>query len=258
MLVFPQLRSGALAELPLQRTESYRTLWNVLPDGSSVLMADSGFAKVAWDLKYRGLSGNEAQALQSLFESAGGRLNTFTFVDPTANLLLWSTDLTEAVWSKDPELALTAVSDAFEGGTGAQIANQGAAAQSILQTTDAPPSLQYCLSAYLRSESPAPVSLAIGGNVVATVVTGSVWQRYAVTSNGGTAQQVAFGLTIPTGMTVQVCGLQAEAQPAAGAYKSTTDRAGVYPNSRFDQDSLEVVASEAGVFACSVRIVSQL
>jgi hypothetical protein len=258
LLVFPQLRSGALAQLPLRRTESYRTLQNTLPDGSSVLMTDGGFANVAWDLKFSGLSANEAQALQSLFESAAGRLNTFTFVDPSANLLLWSTDLTQAAWSKDPELALTAVTDAFGGGTGTQIANQGAAAQSTLQTTNAPPSLQYCISAYLRSESPVPVSLAIGGNVAATVVAGNTWQRYVGTSVGGTGQQVVFGLTIPAGMTAQVCGLQAEAQPAAGAYKSTTGQPGVYPNSRFDQDSMNLVASEAGVFACNLRIVSQL
>ena len=258
MLVFPQLRSGALAQLPWQRTESYRTLRNTLPDGSSVLMADSGFANVAWDLKFSGLSANEAQALQDLFESAVGRLNTFTFVDPSANVLLWTTDLTQAVWDKDPELALTAATDAFGGGTGTQIANQGAAAQSILQTTNAPPSLQYCLSAYLRSESPAAVSLVIGGNVATTVITGGTWQRYAGVSDGGTAQQVVFGLTIPGGTTIQVCGLQAEAQPAPGAYKSTTDRAGVYPNSRFDQDSMNMVASETSVFACNLRIVSQI
>jgi hypothetical protein len=258
LLVFPQLRSGALVQLPLQRTENYRTLRNTLPDGSSVQMADDGFANVAWDLKFSGLSANEAQALQSLFESAAGRLNTFTFVDPSANLLLWSTDLTQAAWNKDPELALTTVTDAFGGGTGTQIANQGAAAQSILQTTNAPPSLQYCLSGYLQSESPVPVSFVIGGNVAATVIAGSAWQRWAAVSGGGTAQQVVFGLAIPAGMTVQVCGMQAEAQPAAGAYKSTTDIAGVYPNSRFDQDSMNMVTSEAGVFACSLRVFSQL
>lgn len=258
MLVFPQLRSGALAQLPLQRTESYRTLQNILPDGSSVFMADGGFANIAWDLKFSGLSANEAQALQSLFESAAGRLKAFTFVDPSANLLLWSTDLTQAVWNKDPELALTTAADAFGGTTGTEIANQGPAAQSILQTTNAPPSLQYCISAYLRSESPVPVSLVIGGNVAATVITGNMWQRYLGASGGGTAQQVVFGLTIPAGMTAQVCGLQAEAQPAAGAYKSTTDRAGVYPNSRFDQDLLDLIAVENGAFACNVRIVSQL
>jgi len=257
VLVFPQLRSGALAELPLQKIESYRSVRNTLPDGSSVVMADSGFANIVWNLKFSGLSSNEAQALQNLFESAAGRLNTFTFVDPSANLLLWSTNLMQAAWNKDPELALTAVADAFEGGTGVQIANQGAAPQSILQTTNAPSSLLYCMSAYLRSESLAPVGLVIGGNVAKTVVTDNIWRRYAVASSGG-AQQVTFGLTIPAGTTVQVCGLQAEGQPAAGSYKSTTDRAGVYPNSRFDQDAMNMTASEAGVFACNLRIVSRI
>jgi hypothetical protein len=77
-------------------------------------------------------------------------------------------------------------------------------------------------------------------------------------ASGGPGPQVAFGLSIPPATTVQVCGLQAEAQPAAGVYKSTTDTGGVFPNSRFDQDSMDITATEAGFFACNVRIVSQL
>jgi hypothetical protein len=69
---------------------------------------------------------------------------------------------------------------------------------------------------------------------------------------------VAFGLSISPGATVQVCGLQAEAQPGAGVYKSTTATGGVFPNSRFDQDSMDITATEAGLFACNVRIVTQL
>ncbi|MGA3023972.1 MAG: hypothetical protein ABSF98_04305 [Bryobacteraceae bacterium] len=258
MLIFPQLRSGAVAQLPLQRSEDYRTLRNVLSDGSIIQMSDVGFARVGWTLKFTDLAADEAQALQSLFQSAEGRLNTFSFVDPSANLLCWSEDLTRPSWSTDPQLALSGVQDAFGGASGTQITNGAAVAQSISQTTNAPAALQYCFSAYLRSDGPTQVTFEIGGAAVVTASVSGTWQRWEAVSTGGTGQQAVFGLSIPAGLTVQVCGLQTEAQPAAGVYKSTTDTGGVFPNSRFDQDSMDITATEAGFFACNVRIVSQL
>jgi hypothetical protein len=137
VLFFPQLRSGAVAQLPLQRSENYRTLRNALADGSVIQMSDASFARVVWTLKFSDLTVDEAQALQSLFRSADGRLNTFTFVDPSANLLCWSEDLTQPVWSVDPQLALSGVQDAFGGAAGTQITNGAAAVQSVSQTTKA-------------------------------------------------------------------------------------------------------------------------
>jgi len=258
LLVFPQLRSGAVTQLPLRRTESYRTPRNALSDGSTVAMTDGGFAQAAWNLKYSGLSANEAQALQDLFAAAMGRLNPFVFVDPTANLLLWSEDFSQAAWQKDPNISLTQVTDAFGGSAGVQLANNGGAAQGVQQTTNAPGSLQFCFSVYLRSAAPAEVNLTIGGTVAATAMTGSMWRRFSAVANGGAASQTEFGLSIPAATTIQVCGMQAEAQPSAGDYKSTTGSGGVYPNSRFDQDALDVVTTGPGVFDCSFRIVSQL
>jgi hypothetical protein len=258
VLTFPQLRSGAVAQLPLQRAENYRTLKNALADGSVIQMSDASFARVGWTLKFTDLTADEVQALQSLFQSAAGRLNTFTFLDPSANLLTWSEDLTQPVWSVDPQLALTQVADAFGGTAGTQMANGASAVQSVSQTIDAPASLQYCFSAYLRSAVATQVIFEIGGNAVVTASVAGTWQRWEASFSGGTGTQVAFGLSIPGGATVQVCGLQAEAQPAAGVYKSTTDVGGVFPNSRFDQDSIGITVTDAGVFACNLRIVSQV
>jgi hypothetical protein len=258
-LIFPQLQSGAVAQLPLARLESYRTLRNALSDGSVIQISDTGFEEVGWTLKYSELNADEVQALQSLFQSAAGRLNTFTFVDPSANLLSWSDDLTQAVWTADPELALTSVGDAFGGTAGTQIANGSAAVQSISQTTNAPGALQYCFSAYLRTDmSAAEVTFEIGGTAVLTAAVTGTWQRRQAVATGGTGTQVVFGLALAPGVTVQVCGLQVEAQPAVGVYKSTTATSSVFTSSRFDQDSMNVTATDAGLFGCSVRIVSQL
>jgi hypothetical protein len=105
--------------------------------------------------------------------------------------------------------------------------------------------------------SAAEVTFQIGGTAVLTGAVTGTWQRWQAVATGGTSTQVVFGLAIAPGVTVQVCGLQAEAQPAAGVYKSATATGGVF-TSRFDQDAMNVTATDAGLFGCSVRIVSQL
>jgi hypothetical protein len=220
-------------------------------------MADGGWASVGWALKFLDLTADEVGALQSLFQGAEGRLSSFTFVDPGANLLCWSEDLTQAAWQKGPNLVLSEVQGAFAGTVGTQIANGSATVQSIAQTIAAPGTLVYCFSVYLRSDAPVPVSLMVNGEAVVTASVSGVWQRWEGASAVGTGSQAEFALSIPPGGIVQVCGLLAEAQPCAGVYKRTAEGGGVFPNSRFDQDSLDVTATGPGRFACDVRIVSK-
>ncbi len=257
MLFFPQLRSGAIAQLPLQKTIALKTLLNSLPDGSVISAADVSFIERQYDLSLSGLTLTEANAVMSLFQSAEGRLNTFAFADPASNLLCWSTDLTQPCWNKDPQLAVTSAEDAFGAGTGATLSNGGQTSQSVTQAVNAPPELTYTFSAYLRADAAATVDLTISGGASVTAVIGNAWRRWSVASSGGGGSGVTFTLTIPAGQTVQVCGPQAEAQPCAGAYKAATSRGGAYPNSRFDQDTLEITADGTGNYSCTVRVLAR-
>ena len=63
-------------------------------------MADPAGATVEWQLQYANLSDTELAALQQFFTAMEGSLNSFTFLDPAANLLAWSEDLTNAVWRR--------------------------------------------------------------------------------------------------------------------------------------------------------------
>ena len=258
MPVFPQLRSGAVAQLPLQRSEAYRTLRNDLSDGRGVRMADGGFASAEWVLQYADLTLDEVAALRTLFETVEGRLGSLTFVDPSANLLLWSDELTNAVWVKGPQLALAPAVDAFGGQAGWRISNGSAASQVLSQTVGAPGALTYCMSAYLRGDPPCEVNLLIGGASAVTAHAGREWRRWEAASTGGSSGQVEFGLSVPAATAVEACGLQVEAQPGAGVYKSTKDASGVFANSRFDQDSLEISQTAMGLFGCTVRVVSRI
>src|SRR5580698_9646948 len=138
MLVYPQLPTSALAQFPVHTRYQARTLVNTAADGTVVKLADSGAAKVEWQLKYAGLSDVELAALLLFFAAAEGTLNNFTFVDPTANLLGWSNDLQNEVWEAAPLLSLTgSTSDPAGGNYAWAVANSGAGAQSLSQTLTA-------------------------------------------------------------------------------------------------------------------------
>jgi hypothetical protein len=104
MLYYPQLTTGSIAQFPVTRSVNMRTVANQLPSGFTIRMADTGAQKVQWRLVYSDLTDGERSSLESLFEASQGQLNTFTFLDPTDNLLMWSEDWTQAVWTPDPLL----------------------------------------------------------------------------------------------------------------------------------------------------------
>ena len=65
-----------------------------------------------------------------------------------------------------------------------------------------------------------------------------------------------FGLSLAPGATVEIFGLQVEAQPGASNYKATAARGAVYPGARFDDDSLMLTTVAARQHATTIRIVS--
>src|ERR1700761_8140534 len=97
-LFYPQLTSGAVAQYPIRKIRSVRTIKNVLLDGSMILFSDPDGAQLLWELSYTGLSDVDVQALQAHFNSCVGPFHAFTFIDPTDNMLVSSSDLTAAPW----------------------------------------------------------------------------------------------------------------------------------------------------------------
>src|SRR5271163_4783597 len=124
MLYYPQLTTGAISQFPVTRNTNMRTVANQLPCGYTIRMADTGTQKVQWQLRYSDLTDGERSSIESLFEAAEGQLNTFTFLDPTGNVLMWSEDWTQAVWTADPLLQVTAgVADPLGGSAAMQLTN---------------------------------------------------------------------------------------------------------------------------------------
>src|SRR5438067_1510210 len=149
MLYYPQLASGSICQYPVIRTNQRRTVANILADGSDLRMEDSGSAQVSWDLTYNNLTTEEFARIQALFDAVEGRLGTFTFVDPTDNLLNWTEDFSQSPWTADPLLQTSGTLQDPLGGTGAaQMTNTAQIAQRMGQTIAAQSSFLYCLSMY--------------------------------------------------------------------------------------------------------------
>ena len=262
MYVFPQFTTGSVGMYPLRRRRSARTVRNVLADGSEVKYTDPDWALWEWELLATGLTGNEWLALQTLHQNVLGRRGTFTFLEPAGNLLLQSEDPSAAEWNNDPQIGVTTGIDDPWGTTRAvRILNSGAADQDVAQDLAVPGDFQYVLSVWARSVGGDGVSLVAettGGSAVQAFSLSSAWQRIHMRiALGQATQSVRFGARVAAGKQVDLCGMQAEAQPDASAYQKTGSQGGVHSSARFLDDVLTCRAQSTDVFDVSVRVASR-
>ena len=255
MLVYPQLGDGSLAQFPIIKRNRQRTVVNALRDSTEIKFGDPYGQMTEWELKYVNLSDNEIIALQQFFTAAEGSLNVFTFLDPTANLLSWTNQLTNVVWVKDPFLSLTpGLADPIGGSDACQVGNSGSGPQRITQTLSAPGAYQYCFSTYGRSDQAATITLLCGNARLACVLESS-WARLSLTASGDpTAESMNFGLELPADATINVFGFQVEPQPSPSVYKPTRI-GGVYENASFRDDVFSFTTTDVNHHSTIVTIV---
>jgi hypothetical protein len=256
MLVYPQLSTGALSQFPVQKRKRMRTVINRLADGSTLKLADPTAETTEWQLSYSSLTDSEALALEEFFKATEGSFNVFTFLDPTANLLAWSELLEKPVWTAGPMLTLTAgMSDPFGGISAWRVRNAGVAAQALAQTLAAPGAYVYCFSLYARSPQPAGAIRLVCGENRADRALENNWRRFSYSGSGDpVAEMIAFGLEVPPGVSVDVCGLQVEPQTAASVYKASCS-GGVYTNASFATDSFSFTTTGPNRHSVMVHIV---
>jgi len=263
MLYYPQLTSGSVSQYPVARAMNLRAIVNQMLGGDTIRAVDSGAETVQWQLQYEALTDIEWSSIDQLFEAAEGRLTAFTFLDPTNNLLLWSEDWTKSPWVADPLIALAGgITDPFGATNAMQVTNNAQTTQRVMQPTAGPSQYRYAFSVYLRADTPCTIDFAVsttGQDWTTPVNLGTAWARMSASVALATAQDgVQFGIQLPAGFQVYAFGAQAEAQPAAGPYKSTTDLAGVYSTARFDSDSLSRISTAPNQNSGVVKLMSEL
>jgi hypothetical protein len=139
--------------------------------------------------------------------------------------------------------------------------NTGQAPQRLSQTLSAPGGLQYCLSVRIRSAVAGVAKLALataGGEELRIVETGPAWREVWMTGKlGGTGETITGGVELAPGASVDVFGMQLEAQSGPSAYKKTAGRGGVYAFARFSEDLLRSKAEGADWHSAVIRITSR-
>jgi hypothetical protein len=257
MLVFPQLMSGAVAQYPLEKRRRTRSTMVRTEGGSWYTRHDAGADAVEWTLHYADLDPEQAERLETFFAEAEGRLRTFLFVDPLANLLRWSGDLTQGVW----ETGMTGVAASAQtdprGGQEAFVLTNGSAGQTgIAQTVAGPAGYRYAGSVWVRGAVGSKVWLRLGETAAEFAVSGQ-WRRCQMTALVSGVAGVRWALELGPGGTCEVFGPQLEAQRAAGGYQASGGESAVYSSARFDQDELEWVVEGPEQIGTRVRIRSR-
>lgn len=264
MLVFPQLSTGALAQYPIRKRRSERTVLNISEDGSSIAYFDAYASAVRWDLEYKGLTDQEVSGLTSFFELCEGPLQPFLFLDPTENLFAYSEDYTQPAWQLNSLVTIRAAIDDPYGTTRAsRLVNTSEGSLTLTQTVQIPGFVTCAFSVYLRA-----VTGSAGFQMIATDGSSSVslpvgvstnWARFTLSAGFAASTSSSFNLSVllPSGATLDVFGMQLESQPLAGTYVPSTAETGVYPNCRFDSNQVSIVGTGPQQSNLTLSIVSK-
>jgi hypothetical protein len=261
MLVFPQVSTGASALYPLTKTSRQRSVVNTLADGRTDVYADPDARSLAWELHATGLTAGEWGAIEGLFEASSGMWQPFTFLDPVGNLIAESENFGASAWTNRALIDLTTgVSDPLGTTRAIAVTNAGLAAEAIAQTLAVPGNFQYCVSIWARTDSGTNVTLNIstaGGSATKTFVLGAQWVRISLSADlGQTTESVTFGVQIAAGGSIDLFGMQVEAQRSPSDYKQTGTRGGVYAGARFGTDKIIVTAQGTDVYDAVLQIVN--
>ncbi len=261
MLVFPQLTTGAATLYPVTRQTVQRTVVNTLPDGSTVIYSDPDAAQTMWELQLKGLTAAEWGSIEALFDAVAGQWQTFTLLDPAGNLFANSELLSAGSWVNGALITLTAgIGDPLGTTRATRVVNTGIAAEAVTQVLTVPGNYRYCLSTWAKTTGGSSVTLeasTTGASASGTFTLTTNWQRISMPAELGAATtSVTVGAQLAAGATVDLFGMQVEAQPAASDYKMTGEQGGVYANARFVADALIVRAQGTDEYDAVMRILA--
>ena len=241
-----------------------RTVANQLASGYTIRMADTGAQKVQWQLRYsephRWRTSFDREPVRSRRRSA----EHVHFLDPTDNLLMWSEDWTQTVWTADPLLQVTGgVQDPF-GGNCRDATHEHRRRQRNRSFRTPADRVRSCTASACMFGAACPRRFSWlwrrpGRLSLTAVTTSASWMR--VTASGSLSVQqdgIGFGVQLPAGVQVDAFGAQVEAQPAAGLYKKTIDLGGVYSSTRFSSDLLAFAATAPNQNSCQIGLISNL
>lgn len=255
MTYYPIQESGSAAQFPIVRTRRWRTLETRTLGGHVARGLQPEARRVQWQLDYVDLSDTEAGALLDLFEQSIGGLKSFVFVDPLANLMRDSERIGQGHWILSGGVSASASGAATPAVF--QVTNSSQAAGTLGQSLILPPGRQFTVSCWVLGGAGQTVGLRIGGHL-RQVTTAGAWQRVWLTAAGEGMGSTFCALELAAGGVVSVHSIQLEQQPTPSGYRAGSASGGVYLEARFEQESLDVVASGPNRNEVRVKLVSRL
>jgi hypothetical protein len=255
---YPQIGAGTITQFPFQRSRTWRVITNQLESGELVSLPDPYAGQIAWDLTYSDLSDSEVTALSNLFTASHGSFGAFAFIDPLANLLGWSEDLSQANWQFGLLGKTNGVTDPLGTPRAWAVTNASPGQQQLSQTLGVPGDYVACFSAYVRADAVGAVTIQRDGMQILAAV-GPQWRRIYVSGTGTSgAAQSTFGLVVGAGQTLDVWGMQVEVQPYPSLYRTTTSALGIYEETYFANDELIITSKDVGLSGSTIRLVSRV
>lgn len=255
---FPQIGAGAIAQFPLQRNRRWRAIANVLESGELIALPDSKGGEIEWRLSYQELTDAEVAKLTGLFTASRGESASFGFVDPFANLLAWSEDLSKPDWQRGLLTVTGGLTDPLGKQRAWTVQNTQPAEQSLSQTLGIPGGYTACFSVYVRSDSAGTLGIARDANRV-NVPIGPQWKRIQISGTGTSgAVQSTFSVSLAANSTLRIFGFQVEAQPWPSVYRASGAASGILEETRFSGGDLKVITMAPGLSSCQVNLVSRV
>ena len=255
---FPQLDSGAVAQFPLNRKRQWRAITNMLESGELISLPDTAGGQIEWRLSYQELTDTEVANLTNLYAASAGAAVSFGFIDPFANLLGWSEDLSQPDWQRGLLTTTGDFSDPVGTSRAWKLQNTNPGEQMLSQSLGIPGPYIVCFSAYVRSDSAGTIGILRDATRLNLPV-GPQWKRILISGAGtGAATQSTFSLAIAAVSTVRVFGLQVEAQPWPSPYRPSGVASGILGDTRFSGEDLAVINTSPGLSNCQVNLVSRV
>ncbi len=183
----------------------------------------------------------------------------FTFIDPTDNMLLWSSDLSNPAWQRSTLVSVEQdASDPFGGSGAFVVTNNAEGNQEFTQTLSVPAGFTYCFSIYIASSQQTTVTLIRRGDSVTQLLGVSAGQRWSRAISAGQLDDLGteftIGLRLSAGQQITVWGAQLEAQPAPSQYRRTAQRSGVHSNSHWAVEQLSIAATAPDLYSTAFTI----
>jgi hypothetical protein len=255
---FPQIGAGSVAQFPVSRSRRWRAITNQMESTELIMLPDPPAGQIEWKLSYQDLVNAEVANISNLFAASQGAFAAFTFIDPLANLLGWSEGLLKPAWQLGLLRVTAGVTDPLGTQRAWSVANPNPGAQALEQTLGVSGNYVSCFSAYLRSNISGTVTLHRDG-IQAIVNVSPAWKRAYVSGVGASgAGQSTFSLVLAAGQTVDVWGLQVEAQPYPSTYKQTSAALGIYEETYFGNDELTITSTNVGLSSCKITLSSRV